>query len=155
MVCGMAGGETPPLRCMTEIITHTNSPTIGIWRGDKMLFYVFNSQEERRNFGGSAFIEIQFCELPVGTREKKLLAVSSIKHWKNNSLYIYLEDIDSFYQEYNPIFDCDIYGINYYAPSIINQFIEKLNTDKPSDYERLIGWLNKAKHHNGFYILGI
>ena len=29
-----------------------------------MLFHTFKSQEERRKFGGSAFIEIQFCNMP-------------------------------------------------------------------------------------------
>lgn len=120
-----------------------------------MLFHVFRSQEERRAFGGSAFVEIQFCELPLGTSEKKLVALNSIDHWKNDSLYIYLDDIETFYQAYNPIFDCDINGANYYAPSMIDLFIAKLNTDKPSDYKLLAHWLNKAKQHNGFYILGI
>lgn len=119
------------------------------------MFHIFSSQEERRNFGGSAFIEMQFCDLPIGTRENKLVTVSSITHWKNDSVYIYVEDIEVFYQEYNPIFDCDIYGINYYAPSTIDTLITKLNTNRPSNYEQLVAWLNEAKHHNGFYILGI
>lgn len=120
-----------------------------------MQFYTFRSQDERRSFGGSAFIEIQFCDLPEGTKEKKLLAINSIKHWKNDSLYVYLDDIEAFYHEYNPIFDCDIYGINYYAPSKIDMLIGILNKEKPSAYECLVGWLNEAQCHNGFYILGI
>lgn len=120
-----------------------------------MLFHIFSSQEERRIFGGSAFVEIQFCELPIGTKEKKLVAVSSINNWKDDSLYICVEDLDAFHREYNPIFSCDLYGINYYPPSTIDLLIAKLNTDKPTDFEQLIAWLNEAKHHNGFYILGI
>ena len=128
------------------------------------MFHFFDSQEERRNFGGSAFIEIQFCKLPSGTTTKKLVAISNIKHWQNDSLYI--DDENAFYQEYGHIFNCglynnlktgivDIYGINYYAPSLIESIIEKLQKEKPADYEALIEWLTKSEEYNGFYILGI
>ena len=50
-----------------------------------MLFRVFNSQEERRNFNGSAFIEVQFCKLLVGTKRKKTVSLNSIKNWQNDS----------------------------------------------------------------------
>ncbi len=43
-----------------------------------MLFHTFNSQEERRAFGGSMFIELQFCKLPVGTKDKKIISVDSM-----------------------------------------------------------------------------
>ena len=129
------------------------------------MFHFFDSQEERRNFGGSAFIEIQFCKLPSGTTTKKLVAISNIKHWQNDSLYI-IDDENAFYQEYSHIFNCglynnlktgivDIYGINYYAPSLIESIIEKLQKEKPADYEALIEWLTKSEEYNGFYILGI
>lgn len=71
-----------------------------------MLFHVFSSQEERRNFGGSAFIEIQFCKMPHKTKPQKL--VRSIQHWQTDSLHI--NDEDTFYQEYNNVFNCGIYG---------------------------------------------
>ena len=129
-----------------------------------MLFLTFNSQEERREYGGSKFIEMQFCRLPTGTKTKKVVAVRSIKHWQNDSLYVYAED--TFCQEYSQIFNCGIYnnlesgmfdmfGINYYAPSCIDPIIEKLLETKPVDYEPLVEWLNKAKQYNGFYILGL
>ena len=129
-----------------------------------MLFFVFDSQEERRKYGGSAFIEIQFCRLPTGTVIKDIVAVKSINHWQNDSLYI--NDENTFYQEYSQVFNCgiynnlksgvvDIYGINYYAPSFIDSIIEKLCEEKPVDYESLVEWLNKAKQYNGFYILGL
>ena len=129
-----------------------------------MLFHVFSSQEERRNFGGAAYIEIQFCKIPYGTKSKKLVAVNSINHWQNDSLY--LADENTIYQEYSNIFNrgidsnlksgtVDIFGINYYAPSLVDSIIAKLQKDKPSDYQTLIEWLNKAKEYNGFYILGI
>ena len=129
-----------------------------------MLFLVFNSQEERREYGGSAFIEMQFCRLPVETKIKDIVAVKSINNWLNDSLYINDEDV--FFQEYSQIFNCgiynnlksgvvDLYGINYYEPSFIDTIITKLYEEKPIDYESLVEWLNKAKQFNGFYILGL
>ena len=131
-----------------------------------MLFHTFNSQEERRKYGGSAFIEIQFCVLPTGAKIKNIVAVRKIQHWRNNSLYIYIDDDDTFYREYSKFFDCgtyanlqkgvvDILGVNYYAPEYIDPIIEKIRKEKPTDYETLVDWLNTAKEYNGFYILGI
>jgi hypothetical protein len=129
-----------------------------------MLFHSFNSQDERRDYGGSAFIEIQFCRLPVGTSNKKIVAISNIINWQNDSLYVDCEE--EFYREYSSILGfgmysnlsngpLDIYGINYYSPSAIVRIIEALNREKPMDYEILLDWLNKAKIYNGFYVLGI
>lgn len=131
-----------------------------------MLFHTFKSQEERRQYGGSAFIEIQFCNMPVQAAIKELVAVNSIQDWKNDSLYVYIEDDSLFFREYSGIFDCgtynnmktgivDLYGINYYAPSLTDSIIERLNEEKPTDYEILAEWLRKSKEYNGFYILGI
>ena len=124
-----------------------------------MLFHIFNSQEERRNYGGSAFVE-----LPSGTATDRLVAVDSINNWQDDSLYI--DDENVFYKEYSSIFDCgiynnlkcgtvDIYGINYYAPALIDSIIERLRREKPVDYEVLIEWLIKSRRYNGFYILGL
>ena len=129
-----------------------------------MLFHIFDSQEERRNFGSSAFIEVQFCKLPVGTKLKKIVSVGSINYRQNDSLYI--DDADLFYTEYQHIFDCgiynnlnkgvvDIFGINYYAPDLLDSIIERLNNEKPTDYSILEEWLMKSKEYNGIYILGI
>lgn len=129
-----------------------------------MLLHIFKSQEEQRNLGGSAFIEIQFCKLPYETTTKNLVAVSSINDWQNDSLYI--DDENVFYQEYSKFFNSgiysnmksgvvDIHGINYYAPSLVDSIIVKLQKGKPVDYEILIEWLTKSKEYNGFYILGI
>lgn len=129
------------------------------------MFHTFDTQEERRNYGGSAFIEIQFCNMPTQTTIKDLVAVENIQHWEKESLYVYIDDDNVFYQEYSRIFDCgtynnlktgpiDMYGINYYAPSLIESIIERLDEEKPVDYEVLIEWLIKSKAYNGFYILG-
>ena len=87
------------------------------------MFHSFKTQEERRACGGSAFIEIQFCDIPLKTPAKNLAAGGHIQHWRNDSLYVHADDIDAFYQEYSRIFDCgtynnmktgvfDLYGIN-------------------------------------------
>ncbi len=94
----------------------------------------------------------------------KLVAVSSIKYWADDSLYIGDENL--FYQEYSPVFNCgtynnlksgtvDIYGINYYAPYAVDSVIERIYEDKPTDYITLLDWLNNSKKYNGFYILGL
>ena len=49
----------------------------------------------------------------------------------------------------------DIFGINYYAPNLLDSIIERLNNDKPTDYSTLKEWLIKSKEYNGVYILGI
>lgn len=131
-----------------------------------MLFHAFNSQEERRKYGGSAFVEIQFCKMKSETKIQNIIAVSSIIHWQDESLYIYLDDTESFVKEYSNIFDCgifnnlrsgvvDIYGINYYKPDLVVIILSRILRNKPADYEVLIEWLKKAQRYNGFYILGI
>lgn len=127
-----------------------------------MLFHIFNSQQERREYGGSCFIELQFCRLPMETPIKEL--VNNDVHWQDDSLYV--DNENQFYKEYSKIFDCgiynnlssgtvDLYGLNYYSPHVTDSIIEKLNNSKPLDYETLVEWLNKSKDYNGFYILGI
>ena len=107
---------------------------------------------------------MQFCKLPVGTSVKESVAVDSIKRWQNDSLYI--ADENKFFREYSCIFNCgiynnlrsgtvDIYGINYYEPSLTDSIIERLYKYKPVDYAVLTKWLNKSKEYNGFYILGL
>ena len=119
-----------------------------------MLFHVFNSQEERRSYGGSAFIEIQFCKLSAKRKVTERVALRSIQFWQNDSLYV--DDEDLFYNEYRRIFDdMDIFGMTYYGPELIKPIIEKLIKAKPKDYEILVEWLNKAEEFTGFYILGL
>ncbi len=129
------------------------------------MFRSFASQAERRNFGGSDFIEIQFCRMPQGTEPEIITATDSIHNWQDDSLYVPGDDAEIFLKEYAPIFLCGIYnnlksgpidpcGINYYPPGLIDAMITKLWNTKPEDYEVLTEWLNTAKKYNGFYILG-
>ncbi len=129
-----------------------------------MLFYAFDSQEQRRAFSGSAFIEMQYCRLPVGTGVKELVAVDNIVFWLDDSLYIH-DDI-RFYNRYSSIFDCGVYnnlqsgpvdtlGINYYSSQAVENVIRKLKEIEPPDYNVLLAWLEKAQEFNGIYILGL
>lgn len=113
---------------------------------------------------GSAFIELQFCKAPAGTEIKHLVSADSIENGRSDSLYV--ADTDRFYNEYSKYFDCgvynnlkkgtvDIYGINYYTPSVTDTVIADICSDRPLDYERLLRWLEASKQYNGFYILGL
>lgn len=129
-----------------------------------MTFHIFNSQNERRNYGGSAFIELQFCKLPLQTPTKEIVAVDNIRNWQNDSLYI--DDENEFFERYSDIFTggtynnlesgvVDIYGINYYSPQQTKMIREALCAKSSAENDVLIGWLERAEGYSGFYILGI
>lgn len=131
-----------------------------------MLFHSFASQEERKKFGGSYFVELQYCRLAQGTEIEKIVSISAIEHWKNDSLYIYGDDDNAFVSYYGEIFTDGIYnnrksgmvdicGINYYAQKHINPIIATIKEMRPLDYQILLNWLEKVKEYNGFYILGL
>lgn len=129
-----------------------------------MLFYSFNTQEERKNCGGSAWLELQGCHLPHGTAIKDIISVEHIKHWQLDSLYV--ADEADFYREYGAILadavhndlscgQLDLYGINYYPPAAVDSIVKKLACLHPEEYEILTAWLLKFGRKNGFYILGL
>lgn len=128
------------------------------------MFLTFKSQEERREHGGSGFIEFQFCKMPVKSKIESIVTIEIIDHWKLDSLYV--SDYEEFFEIYGKYFDCgyynnmknglvDIYGINYYTSECVDSIISKIETEKPEDYPVILEWLNKAKEYNGFYILGV
>lgn len=128
------------------------------------LFKSFKTQDERREYAGSALIEIQFCKLPEDILIEEIVSVDVIEHWKNDSLYVVDQNV--FYQQYRDVLaegtynnlktgPVDIYGINYYAPLKIDDIISRIRRMQPEDYNILADWLCKAKSCNGFYILGI
>ncbi len=130
-----------------------------------MLFHSFNTQEERRKFGGSDFIELQYCRLEQGSKIKKIVSVNAIENWKNDSLYVFGNDINEFLSHYGKIFNggiynneksgiVDVFGINYYPLEQSNLIIEKVMKEKLLDYQTLLNWLYNVKKYNGFYILG-
>lgn len=128
------------------------------------MFLTFTSQEERRDYGGTSFIEIQLCRLPDDTSIESKVDPCNIENWQDDSLYV--EDEKNFYESYSSIFDCgtysdleegpvDLYGINYYYPDQIESLIAELEDERPEDYQILADWLEYASGYNGFYILGI
>lgn len=60
-----------------------------------MLFHIFHSQKERRDFGGSDFIEMQYCKLEQDSEIEKIVSVDATI-WKNDSLYIFGNDMICF-----------------------------------------------------------
>lgn len=120
------------------------------------MFYFFKNQNERRESGGSAFIEIQYCKLKRETDLNKIKDFHSVQNWQDDSLYVHAEDIDDFFLEYGDIFQgVDCYGINYFPPAQLKEIIAKTEIRKPSDYAALLKWLKRASDFNGVYILGI
>ncbi len=127
---------------------------------------MFLSQKERKRLGGSCFVELQYCRLPVGTPVKKIVSAGAVEHWKDDSLYVYGEDQNDFFEAYSRVLTDGLYsdlqtgtvdlcGINYYPPESTDGLIKRLLSDKPTGYERLVDWLGKAGACNGFYILGV
>lgn len=131
-----------------------------------MLFHSFHSQGERREFGGSDFMEIQYCRLPEGTIIRKIVSIDAIEHWKDDSLYICGDDMELFYQNYGDIITDGIYcngdrgpmdllGINFYSRDQATEIIKRLSEEKPPEYQKLVRWLQAGKQHLGFYVLGV
>lgn len=130
------------------------------------MFRTFSSKEELRKFGGSYFIELQYCRLKPGTEIKEIISVAAIEHWKNDSLYIYGDDDNKFVSQYGKIFTggiynngksgvVDIYGINYYSQEQAKLIFKRVKEIKPLNYQMLLRWLENSKKYNGFYILGL
>jgi hypothetical protein len=130
------------------------------------MFHSFESQEERQAFGGSAFIEIQYCRLKPTASIREIVSPRVKNDWKDNSLYVYADDMDEFYSNYKDIFcdgaysntkkgNIDLFGINYYSPKQLAEIIDKIEKQKPLDYEILLEWLKHGINYNGIYILGI
>lgn len=126
------------------------------------VFLKFESQDERREYGGSCFVEFQFCMMPEGTQQNRIF--HSIDHWRDDSLYVHGDS--PLFSTYKEILETgihpnmtegyfDYYGVTYYAPDKIEPIIGRLLSAKPEGYDVLNKWLEEAKQYNGFYILGI
>ncbi|WP_310603788.1 hypothetical protein [Anaerosporobacter sp.] len=130
------------------------------------VFHRFNNQEERRAYGGSAFLELQYCKMKPDTSIKKIVAVGSVSHWQNDSIYVHMENMEDFYSNYSDIFvdglynnmkrgQIDVNGINYYSKMQIFSIVTDLELKKPKEYVLLLEWLKNVVQYNGVYILGI
>lgn len=131
-----------------------------------VLFRSFKSDKERKDFGCTAFIELQFCKLPAETSVADIVKVWSISHWKNDSLYIFIKENNLFWKEYSNIITggtynnlksgaMDLCGINYYNSELVQKIIDTIKIKQPLEYETILDWLEKSKEYNGFYILGL
>lgn len=122
------------------------------------MFVIFDNQELRREKYGSAFLELSYCKLEKNVSIKRKLKTKNLPNWQNDSLYIYIDDLDEFYREYHKVFDIsedDLYGVKYFSTENTDAIILRLNTEKPTEYEVVVKWLDFARKNNGFYILGI
>ncbi len=128
------------------------------------MFLKFNSDEERREYGGSCFFEIQYCRLKQGTPVSEIVSVDSISNWDYTSLYVYYDDNNEFWNDYGEIFGngvysnlgegiMDFYGIDYYDNDRVINIINRLEERKPNDYMILLEWIKESK--NGIYVLGV
>lgn len=131
-----------------------------------MKFHTFSSQKERQSFGGSYFIEMQYCRSDKNSSIAEIISVDSIEPWADDSLYIHGDDDNEFVSIYGGIFTggtyangengpVDMCGINYYPCEQTKLIIEKIKEAEPSGTEALLEWLKKAEEYNGFYILGL
>ena len=82
------------------------------------LFKIFDTQDERREYAGSAFIEIQLCKMPVDTPIEKIVSVDAIEHWKNDSLYVV--DLNMFYQQYRDVLAEGTYRLTVGIPEHVS-----------------------------------
>lgn len=130
-----------------------------------MLFHTFHSQAERRAFGGGDFVELQYCRLPEGTSLRDILSIDVIEDWKDDSLYIFGDDMDLFYQNYGDIITDGVYcngdrgpmdlvGVNFYTRDQGAAMIKQLVEEKPPEYQILCRWLQAGAQYLGFYLLG-
>ncbi len=130
----------------------------------KTLFLKFDTQESRRKYGGSCFIELQFCRRPAGTKIKQIL--EGYAHWKDDSLYVYDDKQSEFYIKYKDVIGLgihpnmsegyfDTWGVTYYGSNRIGDIKERLKEHKPGEHEVLLEWLEEAEKYNGFYVFGV
>ncbi len=134
--------------------------------GARKIFHRFKNQQERRDFGGSCFLEMQYCRLEKGTSIEQIVSADAMKHWQDDSLYIDGDNTDALQLHYGDIFiggtynnleigRLDIWGINYYSAEQVEKIVEKIRQKKPLEWETVLEWIQKAKEHNGIYILGV
>lgn len=122
------------------------------------MFMKFENQETRREKYGSAFLELAYCKLDNKATIKNKLKIKNLPYWQNDSLYVYVDDLDEFYKEYQKAFDLiggDMFGAKYYSTEEVSKIIERLNSEEPTEFQILVNWLSFAMTYNGFYILGI
>jgi len=126
------------------------------------MFLQFQSQEERRKYGGSCFIELQFCRAAEDAPVSELFR--HYDHWQNDSLYV--QGDSPLYTVYGEVFGnglhpnmtespLDMWGVTYYRRDQIDGIIARAEQRRPEGFEMLTAWLLEAKQYTGFYIFGV
>jgi len=115
------------------------------------MFHVFASQEDRRAFGGSAFIEIQYCRHPKYTPVRQLVSVDFIRNWEDDSLYVSDDCMNEFFDQYAAILGWKtgmrLFEISYYSCEQSAKIMADAARLKPIGHEKLIEWLKQAQEH--------
>lgn len=123
---------------------------------------MFITAKERK--GGSEYLELQIC---TSNRIIDSKEMANIEHWANSSIYVHGDDLDEFYHTYCSTYfqkglhmngqreDFDPYGINYFSSFEAKEILEKVEKDRPSEFEMLTNFLKISEQNNGFYILGL
>lgn len=120
------------------------------------MFHKFKNQEERKNFGGTAFVEFAYCKNKSKFKILNKLLKRKNVFWNDDSLYIYVDDIDEFCKLCDDIFKVNnFYGSNYYSKEKTIEIINSLKQKQPKDYLVLVEWLELALMHDVFWIYGI
>lgn len=109
---------------------------------------------------GTAYFEFQYCKKDWSVR--KLLR-RGYKFWESDSLLVYIDDEEKFFSDYQKYLkppdgksEVDPFGINYYSKKHANNILKRIQEEKPTDWEILAKWLEKAaSEYNGFFFLGI
>jgi hypothetical protein len=124
--------------------------------------FIKYSQKSKR----SDYLEFQICEMNIDTAINDIISVANITHWKESSLYVSVDDLDNFINEYGKYFyggiqgnatqaEIDLYGINYFSLDKTVKILTDISLNQPKDFQILIEFLERAKLKNGFYVLGI
>lgn len=132
------------------------------------MFVNFNSKDERRKLyeNSTAFIELQYCKMSKESNIKTILSTRRAKYWESDSLYIYVDNIELFVENYSEILNdgtydnpetglFDIYGYYYYNKNDVEKIINKILDKRPKGYDKFLKWLEVAKSYNSFYFVGI
>ena len=121
----------------------------------KREYPMFITAEEREG-QGTGFIELQYCKKKMPRK----IALNLIKNWKKDSLYIGVESLNIFTDQYFDIFSAvnkiDLYSPEYFTNKQVKQLRELLLERKPLDYKILIKWLDICIEKGySMYFLGV
>lgn len=116
------------------------------------LFITYNEKDEE----DTGFIELQYCKREI----PKKIALNFIKHWNKDSLYIGVECLSVFQDQYFDIFNeinkIDIYSPEYFTVEQVKKLRALLLERKPIDYKIIVSWLDICIEKGySMYFLGI